>query len=148
MSKQTYVEGFCKAAAAKGIDPKALARYVLSKEAQDGEQTLAQRLKDALGDAKVWYDRQNEGVKGLIGAGTGALVGTGLGAALGGKGVIRTGSILGAIAGGASTVDWKKLSDELGKLADQSRARAKAKADAAAREAQAAADQKSQGGGQ
>ena len=39
MSKQSYMTGFCKAASAAGVDPQALAQYVMSHGAEKQAQT-------------------------------------------------------------------------------------------------------------
>ena len=106
MSKQSYINGFCKAAAANGVDPKALAQFAVQKEAQDagapaagagtGKSEVWAKVMEAINKAKAktvdaakstaqWYGRQNQATKALIGAGLGSAVGTGLGAALAGK---------------------------------------------------------------
>lgn len=139
------MEGFCKAAAANKVDPKALAQFAVQKVAQDApaagtsptagtadagaakagvwQNVLAAiaKAKDAAkGAAKStgeWYGKQNAATKALIGAGVGSTLGTGLGAALHGKKGLRSGSILGALAGaGASQVDWKALAEHFGQL--------------------------------
>ena len=35
MSRQSYMNGFCKVAAANNVNPQALARYALEKKSQD-----------------------------------------------------------------------------------------------------------------
>ena len=44
MSKQSYMTGFCKAASAAGVDPQALAQYVMSKKAAEDDS-----VRDAFG---------------------------------------------------------------------------------------------------
>lgn len=137
MSKQSYINGFCKAAAANGVDPKALAQFAMQKEAQDagspaagagaGKSEVWAKVMEAINKAKAktvdaakstaqWYGKQNQATKALIGAGLGSAVGTGLGAALSGKKGLRTGAILGAVGGGAGAVDWKALAESFSKL--------------------------------
>ena len=137
MSKQSYINGFCKAAAANGVDPKALAQFAVQKEAQDagapaagagtGKSEVWAKVMEAINKAKAktvdaakstaqWYGRQDQATKALIGAGLGSAVGTGLGAALAGKKGLRAGAILGAVGGGAGAVDWKALAESFSKL--------------------------------
>ena len=142
MSKQSYMAGFCKAAESNGVDPKALAAFAVEKAAQEaaaagaapaagaagGESGVWKNVLDAINKAKAaakgaakstkdWYGKQNAATKALIGAGLGSAVGTGLGAAVVGKKGLRSGSILGALAGaGASQVDWKALAEHFGQI--------------------------------
>lgn len=141
MSK-AYISGFTKAAAAHGVNPADLAKYAITKQAMDGAD-LWRRIKEMVGDAQVWWDDpKNNAWRPIIGAGVGSALGTGLGAAIKGKKGLRSGAILGALAGGASSVDWNELAKSLGKLKDESVARAKAKANEAAATATASADAK------
>ena len=159
MSKQSYINGFCKAAAANGVDPKALAQFAVQKEAQDagapaagagtGKSEVWAKVMEAINKAKAktvdaakstaqWYGRQDQATKALIGAGLGSAVGTGLGAALAGKKGLRAGAILGAVGGGAGAVDWKALSEAFSKLQKEEKkdgGAAKPKVDPAAADA-------------
>lgn len=137
MSKQSYINGFCKAAAANGVDPKALAQFAVLKEAQaaapaagSGKSEVWGKVMEAINKAKAktkdiagktvaWYGKQNQATKALIGAGLGSAVGTGLGAALAGKKGLRAGAILGAVGGGAGAVDWKALAESFSKLKEK-----------------------------
>ena len=163
MSKQSYINGFCKAAAANGVDPKALAQFAVQKEAQDagspaagagtGKSEVWAKVMEAINKAKAktvaaakstaqWYGKQNQATKALIGAGLGSAVGTGLGAALAGKKGLRTGAILGAVGGGAGAVDWKALAESFSKLQKEEKkdgGAAKPKVDSAAAAAATAA---------
>lgn len=162
MSKQSYINGFCKAAAANGVDPKALAQFAVQKEAQDAAPAAAAggsgvwgKVMEAINSAKAkalkvtknvaqWYgDDRNQFAKALIGAGLGSAAGTGLGAALAGKKGLRAGAILGAVGGGVGAVDWKALAESFSKLQKEEKkdgGAAKPKVDpAAAAEATAAA---------
>lgn len=127
MRRKSYIDGFCKVAAAHGVDPRTLARYAIEKKAE-GEGGYLDKIKDLLGQANNWYNEQSEGVKGLIGAGAGALAGTGIGAALAGRKGIRSGAVLGALGGGYAAVDWKALAKALGDLGEQAKARERAEA--------------------
>lgn len=131
MSKQSYIDGFCKKAAENGVDPRALALFAVQKEAQDAAPAPAAagsgsdvwaKVMEAINKAKAktidaakstaqWYGKQNQAVKALIGAGLGSAAGTGLGAALAGKKGLRAGAILGAVGGGAGAVDWNALAE-------------------------------------
>lgn len=163
MSKQSYINGFCKAAAANGVDPKALAQFAVQKEAQDagapaagagtGKSEVWAKVMEAINKAKAktvdaakstaqWYGKQNQATKALIGAGLGSAVGTGLGAALAGKKGLRAGAILGAVGGGAGAVDWKALAESFSKLQKEEKkdgGAAKPKVDPAAAAAATAA---------
>lgn len=141
MSKQSYIEGFCKKAAENGLDPKALAQFAVHKEAQDaaaaasgsGEKSeIWAKVMELLGKAKAktidaakstaqWYGNRNQAEKALIGAGLGSAVGTGLGAAIAGKKGLRAGAILGAVGGGVGAVDWKALSEAFGKMQNENK---------------------------
>ena len=145
MSKQSYINGFCKAAADNGLDPEALARFAVNKEAQAADPAPAggkseiwgkvmeatskvkDRAKGAGGNVAAWYGKQKQATKALVGAGLGSAVGTGLGAALAGKKGLRSGAILGALGGGVGAVDWKELSKSIGSLAEKAKASSKAK---------------------
>lgn len=134
MSKQSYIDGFCKKAAENGVDPRALAQFAVQKEAQDAAAAAAGggsdvwgKVMEAINKAKAktidaakstaqWYGKQNQAVKALIGAGLGSAAGTGLGAALSGKKGLRAGAILGAVGGGAAAVDWKALAESFKRL--------------------------------
>lgn len=131
MSKQSYIYGFCKKAAENGLDPIALAKFAVQKEAEGaapaGGSDVWGKVMEAIDKAKAktidaakstakWYGNQNQAVKALIGAGLGSAAGTGLGAALAGKKGLRSGAILGAVGGGAAAVDWKALADSLSNL--------------------------------
>ena len=133
MSKQSYIDGFCKKAAENGVDPRALAQFAVQKEAQDaaaaagGGSDVWGKVMEAINKAKAktidaakstaqWYGKQNQAVKALIGAGLGSAAGTGLGAALAGKKGLRAGAILGAVGGGAAAVDWKALAESFKRL--------------------------------
>lgn len=138
MSKQSYIDGFCKKAAENGVDPRALAMFAVQKEAQDaapapapaaagGGSDVWAKVMEAINKAKAktmeaakstaeWYGDQNQAVKALIGAGLGSAAGTGLGAALAGKKGLRAGAILGAVGGGAGAVDWKALAESFKRL--------------------------------
>ena len=45
MSKQSYMTGFCKAASAAGVDPQALAQYVMSKRTEKQAQESKPRFQ-------------------------------------------------------------------------------------------------------
>lgn len=127
MSKQSYIDGFRKAAEARNVDPEALAKYLMSKKAE-GEATtgLWDQVRAAIGDAKKWWDDPaNVAYKPLIGAGIGSALGTGLGAALHGKKGLRGGAILGALGGGLGTVDWEALNKALGSMKHDAEQRSK-----------------------
>jgi len=123
MSKQSYLAGFCKAAEAKNVDPKALAEFAMQKHAEDSGKGLWDIVKEYLEKVKTntvsgaekvkdWYvNRAGESTKSLIGAGLGAAVGTGLGAAVtGGKKGLVPGAIIGGIGGAAAPhVNWKAV---------------------------------------
>ena len=139
MSKQSYKDGFCKAAKANGVDPRFLAEYAVEKAAQaaagsgagaaaGGKSDIWASVMDVINKAKAktnefagktkdWYVAQHPAVKALIGAGIGSAAGTGLAAAVKGKKGLRAGSILGALAGaGASQVDWHALAEHFGQI--------------------------------
>ena len=169
MSKESYRTGFCKKAAAHNIDPQALARFAVQKAAAEAAAAPAagaasaggasgagaktsvwQNVMAAIEKAKAagkgaaenavkWYGAQDATTKALIGAGLGSAAGTGLGAALAGKKGLRAGAILGAVGGAGATVDWKALSEHLGKLSAQGKAEADAAAKTPAAKTQGAA---------
>lgn len=131
MSKQSYLNGFCKTAEANGVDPKALARFAIEKCSQDGAAAAGDKagmweaIKAWLESAKnktidpktwEWFTNRGSSVQSLIGAGAGAALGTGLGAAVSKKGKrksgLTAGAILGAIAGASAPhVDWKAIAN-------------------------------------
>lgn len=97
MSKQSYVEGFCKAAEAHGVDPYALYELVvpMRKEAQSGG--IWDSVKGVIEQAKQKWNEIDPNYKPLVGS----LVGGGLGAgagALAGK-LFGFGAGRGALAG-------------------------------------------------
>ena len=97
MSKQSYVEGFCKAAEAQGVDPYALYELVvpMRKEAQSGG--IWDSVKGVIEQAKQKWNEIDPNYKPLVGS----LVGGGLGAgagALAGK-LFGFGAGRGALAG-------------------------------------------------
>ena len=112
-ANEAYERGFRKCAEAHGVDPQALARFIISKEAADTD--IWGKVKTWLDQAKSWYGKQDAGTKALINAGGGALVGTGLGAAVtGGKKGLVPGAIIGGIGGAAAPhVNWKAVIDSL-----------------------------------
>lgn len=140
MSKESYMAGFCKKAAVHNIDPKALARFAVQKSAESSSEGRSAGAvakpgiwqnviaaiekakasgKSAVGKAVEWHKNLSAPMKTLVNAGIGSAVGTGLGAAVAGKKGLRAGSILGAVGGAGSTVDWKALAEHLGKLSAQ-----------------------------
>ena len=128
MSKQSYIRGFAKKAAERGIDPEALAKLVLSKSAQDAgaddwktkSKELWAKVMEKIDAAKSWYNKEMpEAAKDLLAAGVGAGVGTGIGAAVKGKKGLVPGAIIGGLGGGAlrrvSDEQWKAVMDYLTK---------------------------------
>ena len=133
MSKRSYMNGFCKVAAANNVNPQALARYALEKDAGDGASVMDKILasaRDIATSAKSKWDDADEGTKAAIkllgGAGLGSALGTGAAAAVAGKKALRKGAVggalLGAIAGG-SQVDWRALYDQLDALSSAAKDR-------------------------
>ena len=121
MSKQSYMAGFCKVAAANNVDPRALAAYIV-KCAEDDKPGKAKEiwdkvlayLKDLKNKSVETYNNMTPNQKALAGAAGGLLAGGGLGAAIGGKKGILPGSVIGALGGGAAAnVDWKKVVEYL-----------------------------------
>lgn len=128
MSKQSYVEGFRKAAEAQGVDPYALYDLVvpMRKKAQSGG--IWDSVMERINAAKAWYDKpENANLRPLVNAGIGAV---GLGALnklLGGS--FGRGAVLGGIGGAATGVDWKALSTAIGtKAKENAQAKANSKA--------------------
>lgn len=125
MSKQSYVEGFCKAAEAQGVDPYALYELVvpMRKEAQSEKTAQAKAqtgstldsLNGWIDKAKSWWNNDlNQWQRDLLSLGGGALAGHTVNRLLGGEGA--GGLIAGGLTGlAASSFDWKGLSDALSK---------------------------------
>ena len=97
---EAYERGFRKCAEAHGVDPQALARFILSKEAADTD--IWGKLKTWLDQAKNWYGKQDAGTKALVGAGGGALLGGTLGSIFGGGKGFATGALIGGLGGAAA----------------------------------------------
>lgn len=97
MSKQSYVDGFCKAAAAQGVDPYALARIFapMRKQAQAGG--IWEGVKNVIDQVKQKWDEVDPSYKPLVGSLVGGGVGAGTGA-LAGK-LFGFGAGRGALAG-------------------------------------------------
>lgn len=125
MSKQSYVEGFCKAAEAQGVDPYALYELVvpMRKEAQSEKTAQANAhtgsaldsLNGWIGKAKSWWNNDlNQWQRDLFSLGSGALAGHAVNRLLGGDGA--GGLFAGGLTGlAASSFDWKGLANALGK---------------------------------
>ncbi len=107
MSERSYINGFCKTAAASNVDPRRLARYALTKSADSG--TIWNNVKAYLDQAQEWYNRQSATTKALIGAGGGALIGGALGGLIGGRKGLAAGGVVGGLGGAAAVSDLKKL---------------------------------------
>lgn len=96
---EAYERGFRKCAEAHGVDPQALARFILSKEASTD---IWGKLKTWLDQAKEWYGKQDASTKALVRAGGGALIGGTLGSIFGGSKGFATGALIGGIGGAAA----------------------------------------------
>jgi hypothetical protein len=133
MSKQTYMNGFCKVAAANNVNPQALARYALEKNAGDGASVMDKILayaRDIATNAKSKWDGAGEGTKAIIkllgGASAGSAIGTGIAAAVNGKKDLRRGAVTGALLGtlaGGSQVNWHNIYDKLDDLSKAAKGR-------------------------
>lgn len=88
MSKQSYINGFCKQAAARGVDPNALAEFVKRAGLWDD-------IKNTVSNA---WEKVPSNYKGLVGGGVGTAGGA-LGGALLGK-LFGFGAGKGALLGG------------------------------------------------
>ncbi len=112
MSKQTYLAGFCKAAAARGVNPEALARFAIQKEAQDSNPDIWAKVLKYIKNAKDMWNILGPSTQSAISGLAGSAIGTGLGASIGGTKGLVLGAIVGAIAGaGAPHVDWRAVID-------------------------------------
>lgn len=131
MSKETYAAGFCKAAAAKNVDPRELALYIASvKQAQAADagaaaatdastwakvlawlKDMGAKAKGGINDARAWTNENlGPSTQSLAGGLLGAGIGTGLGAAIKGKKGLAPGAIIGALSGAAAPqVDWQAV---------------------------------------
>lgn len=118
MSKQSYVEGFCKAAEAQGVDPYALYELVVPMRKEAQSRGIWDSVMERINAAKEWYDKpENANLRPLVNAGIGAV---GLGALnklLGGS--FGRGAVLGGIGGASTGVDWKALSNAIGSKAKE-----------------------------
>ena len=120
MSRQSYINGFCKKAALNGVDPHALADIVV-KNAQAGSASniwsqvmqFLSKAKDAAkgayGDLKGKYALLSPKEKALVNAAGGTLLGGAVGGLFGGKKGALAGSVLGGATGAATQVDWKSI---------------------------------------
>jgi outer membrane lipoprotein SlyB len=120
MSRQSYINGFCKRAASNGVDPHALAALV-TKEAQAGSASniwsqvmqFLSKAKDAAkgayGDLKENYKFLDPKTKALVNTAGGTLLGGTVGGLFGGKKGALAGSVLGGATGAATQVDWKSI---------------------------------------
>lgn len=160
MSKQSYMNGFCKAAAANNVDPRALARFAVEKAAADAapvpKASLWDEVLSAIDAAKnkaqnTWKGldpNTRELLKLTGGALGGAALGTGLGAVVGGKRGLGAGAVIGALGGGAAAgtqVDWNALAQHFGNMTSEAAKRVKAHNDALKKQ-QEQAKAKAEGG--
>lgn len=153
MSRQSYMNGFCKVAAANNVNPQALARYALEKRSQDV--SFKDKILAAARDAKDKWDAADDSTKAIAktlgGAGLGSLLGLGAGSALAGKAGIRAGTVGGALLGAAAgayggKVNWEELAKKLGQMSRDAKGRVESAAAEAKRLAEeAAAKAKAQG---
>ena len=153
MSRQSYMNGFCKVAAANNVNPQALARYALEKKSQDV--SFKDKILAAVRDAKDKWDAADDSTKAIAktlgGAGLGSLLGLGAGSALAGKAGIRSGTVGGALLGAAAgayggKVNWEELAKKLGQMSRDAKGRVESAAAEAKRLAEeAAAKAKAQG---
>lgn len=103
-SASAYEMGFCKYAESQGIDPKFLARFMLSKEAQAASGTgFWDNVKNWIDQFKTWYGNQDSTTKALVGAGGGALLGGAIGSAFNKGGV---GALLGGLGGAGAALGF------------------------------------------
>ena len=143
MSKQSYVEGFCKAAEAHGVDPYALYELIvpMRKEAQSGG--IWDSVKGVIEQAKQKWNDIDPNYKPLVGslvggglgAGAGALAGKlfGFGAGRGALAGLGIGGLGGALYG--SSAGNKQLTESMkadkAKALEEAGAKSKAEMDAA-----------------
>lgn len=135
MSKKSYINGFCKAAEARGVDPRSLVEFVMAKKAADDNKGggFMDSVSNGIGSFANWWrnsegDSEREVYKALIGALAGGGLGVGVGSALAGRGGVRSGAILGSLVGAGGAVNWDVLKNALGSLADKAKQRAAAAA--------------------
>lgn len=119
MSRESYIKGFCKLAAARGVDPSALARYVselhVEKQAQETPKSsnIWDNVRSFLDKVNDWHSNLNPNEKALLHTGVGLLGGGAIGGLVGGK----KGALGGALAGGAAgaAINWKAIAEALNK---------------------------------
>lgn len=112
MSKESYLNGFCKTSVAHGIDPYALAHISMQKKAQDAGGGIWKSVSDVIDNIKQKWEGIDPSYKPLVGslvgggvgAGTGALAGKlfGFGAGRGALAGLGLGGIGGALYGANS----------------------------------------------
>ena len=146
MSRQSYINGFCKVAAENNVNPQALARYALEKKSQDV--SFKDKILAAVRDAKDKWNAADDSTKAIAktlgGAGLGSLLGLGAGSALAGKTGIRAGTVGGALLGAAAgayggKVNWEELAKKLGQMSRDAKGRVESAAAEAKRLAEEAA---------
>ena len=101
MSKQTYINGFCKAAGNAGVNSNSLANYALGLTKHAGASETWNKVLQALHKAKDEYDKLSPTEQVLLSTGAGGLVGGGLGALANGKKGAGIGALGGALGGAA-----------------------------------------------
>lgn len=115
MSKKTYIEGFCKKAASKGVDPVSLAGIVSRMQKMAG---FVEDVKNAIDNAAAHYAQLSDGTRMAISAAGAGAIGAGIGRHMSKKKNKTKGTILGALIGaGAGAManpavnapDWLKL---------------------------------------
>ena len=119
MSKQSYIRGFCKQAAAHGVDPIALARYAselhVEKPAEETPKysKIWDNVRSFLDKANDWHTNLSPNEKAMLHTGAGLLGGGAIGGLVGGK----KGALGGALAGGAAgaAINWKAIAEALNK---------------------------------
>jgi len=106
MSKESYARGFCKAAAAHGVDPNALVELFsgsVEKKASFDWNTVKAKIDDAW----KWYNtKATPEQRMLIGGGVGLLGGSAIGALAKHP---TTGAIAGTLAGAAAGGKWNEV---------------------------------------
>lgn len=115
MSKQSYINGFCKKAAECGVDPVKLAKYHEKKAFSWAD--VKAKIDQGVGAARdAWHNVPDEYkplVGGLAGASAGGLLGAGVGGITGfgaGKGAL-TGAALGGFGGTTYGMNARRLGD-------------------------------------
>jgi len=121
MSKESYLNGFCKTSVAHGIDPYALAHISMQKKAQDAGGGIWKSVSDVIDNIKQKWEGIDPSYKPLVGslvgggvgAGTGALAGKllGFGAGRGALAGLGLGGIGGALYG--SSAGNKQLAESM-----------------------------------